>query len=53
VRDKQQYKKVSGYLSDIYGFKKAMATKAKNLTDKAKWEAEEKKWNDRYESIKN
>lgn len=52
-RDKQQYKKVCGYLSDIYGFKKAMASKAKNLTDKAKWEAEEKKWNDRYETIKN
>ncbi|HAL94926.1 MAG TPA: hypothetical protein DCP55_02930, partial [Chitinophagaceae bacterium] len=52
-RDKQQYKKVCGYLSDIYGFKKAMAGKAKNLTDKAKWEAEEKKWNDRYETIKN
>jgi len=30
-----------------------MANKAKNLADKAKWEAEEKKWNDRYESIKN
>lgn len=52
-RDKQQYKKVASYLSDIYGFKKAMAGKAKNLTDKAKWEAEEKKWNERYESIKN
>ena len=52
-RDKQQYKKVCGYLSDIYGFKKALAGKSKNLADKAKWEAEEKKWNDRYESIKN
>jgi hypothetical protein len=52
-RDKQQYKKVCGYLSDIYGFKKAMAGKNKNLADKAKWEVEEKKWNDRYESIKN
>ena len=52
-RDKQQYKKVCGYLSDIYGFKKALAGKSKNLVDKAKWEAEEKKWNDRYESIKN
>lgn len=52
-RDKQQYKKVCGYLSDIYGFKKAMAGKNKNLVDKAKWEVEEKKWNDRYESIKN
>lgn len=52
-RDKQQYKKVCGYLSDIYGFRKAMAGKVKNLTDKAKWEAEEKKWSDRYETIKN
>lgn len=52
-RDKQQYRKVAGYLSDIYGLKKIMANKAKNLTDKTKWEAEEKKWNDRYESIKN
>jgi hypothetical protein len=52
-RDKQQYKKVCGYLSDIYSFKKAMAGKAKNLADKAKWEAEEKKWNDKYETIKN
>lgn len=52
-RDKQQYKKVCGYLSDIYGFKKALAGISKNLVDKAKWEAEEKKWNDRYESIKN
>jgi len=52
-RDKQQYRKVASYLSDIYGLKKIMANKAKNLTDKTKWEAEEKKWNDRYESIKN
>lgn len=53
ARDKQQYKKVTSYLSEIYGLKKVMANKAKNLADKAKWEAEEKKWNDRYESIKN
>jgi len=53
ARDKQQYKKVTSYLSEIYGLKKVMANKAKNLVDKAKWEAEEKKWNDRYESIKN
>lgn len=53
VRDKQQYKKVTSYLSEIYGLKKVMANKAKNLADKAKWEAEEKKWNERYESIKN
>lgn len=53
TRDKQQYKKVTSYLSEIYGLKKVMANKAKNLADKAKWEAEEKKWNERYESIKN
>jgi len=53
IRDKQQYKKVTSYLSEIYGLKKVMANKAKNLADKAKWEAEEKKWNERYESIKN
>jgi hypothetical protein len=53
ARDKQQYKKASSYLADIYGFKKSQALKAKNLTEKAKFEAEEKKWNDVYESIKN
>jgi hypothetical protein len=53
IRDKQQYKKVTSYLSEIYGLKKVMANKAKNPADKAKWEAEEKKWNERYESIKN
>ena len=53
IREKQQYKKVTSYLSEIYGLKKVMANKAKNLADKAKWETEEKKWNERYESIKN
>ncbi|MBM3412538.1 MAG: hypothetical protein FJY19_04065 [Bacteroidetes bacterium] len=53
TRDKQQYKKVASYLSEIYGLKKIAANKAKNFADKAKWEAEEKKWNERYESIKN
>jgi hypothetical protein len=53
TRDKQQYKKASSYLADIFAFKKAMAGKAKNTADQAKWAAEEKKWNDRYESIKN
>ena len=53
TRDKQQYKKASSYLADIFAFKKAMAAKAKNTADQAKWAAEEKKWNDRYESIKN
>lgn len=53
TRDKQQYKKATSYLADIFAFKKAMAGKAKNPTEQAKWAAEEKKWNDRYESIKN
>ncbi|MBM3914918.1 MAG: hypothetical protein FJ348_02635 [Sphingomonadales bacterium] len=53
TRDKQQYKKATSYLADIFAFKKAMAAKAKNTADQAKWAAEEKKWNDRYESIKN
>ena len=49
-RDKQQYKKAAGYLSDIYGFKKGKS-KSKPA-DLAKYTAEEKKWNDLYESIK-
>ena len=53
VRDKQQYKKAVTYLADIFAFKKAMAGKAKNPTEQAKWAAEEKKWNDIYDSIKN
>jgi len=53
VRDKQQYKKAVSYLADIFAFKKAMAGKAKNPTEQAKWAAEEKKWNDIYDSIKN
>jgi hypothetical protein len=52
-KEKQQYKKASSYLADIYGFKKSMALKAKNAADQAKFAAEEKKWNDVYESIKN
>jgi hypothetical protein len=52
-KDKQQYKKATSYLADIYAFKKAMAGKAKNAAEQAKWAAEEKKWNDRYDSIKN
>lgn len=65
AREKQQYKKVIGYLSDVYLNKKIFA---KNAADKAKqtknaadvtkytaeqtkYAAEEKKWNDLYESI--
>ena len=48
--EKAQYKKVVGYLSDIYTNKKNQA-KGKPA-DVAKYTAEEKKWNDIYESIK-
>lgn len=49
-RDKQQYKNAIGYLADIATFNKAQS-KSKPA-DLAKWTAEEKKWNDLYESIK-
>ena len=50
-RDKQQYKKAVSYLIDIAAFKKIQA-KNKKSPDAAKYEAEEKKWNDLWESIK-
>lgn len=50
LRDKQQYKKACNYLADIFAFKKIQA-KGKPA-DIAKYTAEEKKWNDRYDSIK-
>lgn len=50
IRDKQQYKKVCSYLGDIYSYKKIQA-KA-NPKEMAKYEAEEKKWMDMYDSIK-
>ncbi len=50
LRDKQQYKKVVNYLADIYAFKKSMAKG--NPAEQAKYAAEEKKWNERYDSIK-
>ncbi|MFN8290730.1 MAG: hypothetical protein U0U70_10760 [Chitinophagaceae bacterium] len=50
LKDKQQYKKACNYLADIYSFKKIQA-KAKPA-DQAKFAAEEKKWNERYDSIK-
>ena len=49
-RDKQQYKYIAGDLGEIYAFKKNMA-KGKPA-DLAKFTAEEKKWNDLYDSIK-
>lgn len=50
-RDKQQYKKAVSYLGDIASFKKIQA-KNKKSPDAAKYEAEEKKWIDLWESIK-
>ncbi len=50
-KDKQQYKKAVSYLGDIASFKKIQA-KNKKSPDAAKFEAEEKKWIDLWESIK-
>ncbi|MBK5271531.1 MAG: hypothetical protein JJE22_11020 [Bacteroidia bacterium] len=50
LQDKQQYKKVTSYLSDIYNYKKNKAI-AKS-PEALKYAAEEKKWNDMYDSIK-
>lgn len=49
-RTKQQYKKAASYLADIFAFKKVQS-KGKPA-DLAKYTAEEKKWADRYDSIK-
>ena len=49
-QDKQQYKKVAGYLGDIYQTK---MVKAKgNAADVTKYTAEKKKWDDVYDSVK-
>ncbi len=50
LKEKVQYRNLSGKIADVYTFKKIQA-KGKPA-DAAKYEAEEKKWNDRYESIK-
>jgi hypothetical protein len=50
MRDKQQYKKAVSYLADIYANKRINA-KGKPA-EIAKYAAEEKKWNDMYDSIK-
>jgi hypothetical protein len=50
LRDKQQYKKAVSYLADIFAYKKIQA-KGKPA-EQAKFAAEEKKWNDLWESIK-
>ena len=49
-REKQQYKYIAGDLGEIYGYKKTQA-KGKP-TELAKFTAEEKKWNDLYDTIK-
>ena len=49
-REKQQYKNIAGYLTEIYESKKKRS--AKDPAAAAKWAAEEKKWNDVYESVK-
>lgn len=49
ARDTQQYKKIAGYLGEIYSFKKSRAKG--NPADLAKFTAEEKKWNDLYEHL--
>jgi hypothetical protein len=50
LREKAQYRNLAGKIADIYTFKKIQA-KGKPA-DMAKYEAEEKKWNEKYESIK-
>jgi hypothetical protein len=50
IREKAQYRNLSGKIADIYTFKKIQA-KGKPA-EVAKYEAEEKKWNEKYESIK-
>ena len=50
TKEKGQYKNIVGYLSEIYELKKKRA-KAKS-PEQLGFEAEEKKWNDIYESIK-
>lgn len=51
-QQKQQYRKVAGYLGDIYNLKRIRANVAKQTADVAKFTAEAKKWNDLYDSIK-
>lgn len=50
IREKAQYRNLSGKIADVYTFKKAQA---KLPADKTLYAAEEKKWNDIYDSIKN
>lgn len=48
-QQKQQYRKVAGYLGDIYTYKKAQA---KAPADVAKYTADAKKWNDLYDTLR-
>ena len=50
IKDKAQYKKAASYLADVFAFKKIQA-KGKTA-EQAKYAAEEKKWNDLWDSIK-
>jgi hypothetical protein len=50
--EKQQYRNVTGYLGDIYNFKKARAVQAKATADAAKYDEEAKKWNTLYENLR-
>ena len=47
--EKQQYKKVAGYLGDIYTYK---VGKTKGKPENAAFTTEERKWNDLYSTIK-
>ena len=49
IREKSQYRNLSGKIADVYSFKKLQT---KVPAEKTKYAAEEKKWNDTYESIK-
>jgi hypothetical protein len=50
IREKAQYRNLAGKIADIYTYKKIQA-KGKPA-EVAKYEAEEKKWNEKYEAIK-
>lgn len=50
MRDKQQYKKATSYLANIFEYKGSMAKAGS--PEFLKYQAEAKKWNDVYESIK-
>ncbi len=50
IREKAQYRNLAGKIADYYTFKKKQAKE--RPADVATFEAEEKKWNDKYESIK-